>query len=248
MKLFSKRTGSAKTTYVPASNNATKKRYINTLDISSNLTQECIQIIMLLCAMPDIRAELKELSFGNSKDAYAFISFIESALNILMLQIEETIQQEYRCRGEILVQEKLYHNLISIELKDDQKEALLAFEQIIKDKYLAEATSTNQKKIIKGLKASKNILKGENKLHEPKKKKENNAVELAEMKIQNFEARAKSNVKSHSYRKIKEHPQLTQTFVKKQKKSIKAIQKKENIPGQFAFWNTTKTETANNND
>lgn len=245
-RLFSSKKGSTSKTYVPLHKySESQKKYINTNDILSDKNRDFQQIVSHFLSVTGARAELQQMDYGSEHDAYRILNYMESAINALSLQLETTIQSEFRCREEILELDNLYETLTTLALTEDQKAELLAYEQLHKDDFFARATTAREKNIIEGHTSTKNILQAQHELHPHKIQTESDKREMAETKSANFKTVAQSEQKNHHQRKINQHPeQLSTHYLTSLQRSLDGIKHIQNGEGAKQDIESVHSESA----
>jgi len=225
-------TGSSSETHVPKiSVSESIKRFINLIDRLSDASNDFIQIVFRITQMQGTRKEFQQLDFGSVHDAYRIIGFMEASLNLIELQILDTIQFEFRYREEILEQESLFMELTTLALTDDQKSELLAFEQIHKDDYLSRATTFREQNILNGLESKKHILLSEHDIHAQKLQKVEDTNEMAQRQNARFKEMGQSTQKQHYHHKIQQYPELSSSYMSELQLALDSIKNLRNGEG-----------------
>lgn len=226
---FKRGKGSTSRILVPHfKNSETAKKYHNTIDIIFDKTHDFKQLIMRLQLMFGLSKAFQNISMSSSSDSYQVLSFMETGINTLVMQIESTIQSEFRYREEIIKAEGLYQDLTSLTLEENQKADLLEFEAIHKEDYLSRATSLREKNIVEGLTSAKSILQSKHDIQGHKIQKENDTLEFAELKSKHFKPVSSNDQKRHFHRKINEYPILAKSSMKSLQHSLDGIKNIQN--------------------
>jgi len=229
---FRRPKGSSSQAYVPkVSYSETLKRYINLLDRVSDASNDFVQIIFRVSQMQGTRKEFQQLDFGSVHDAYRLIGFVEASLNLVELQILDTIQFEFRLREEILQREALFMELTTLDLTEDQTTELLAFEQIHKDDYLSRARTKREQNILAGIKSTKNILISRHDIHEHEMQQEQDKLALAQRQNAQFKEIGQSTQKQHYHRKIQQFPELSESYLNELQRALDSIKTLRNGEG-----------------
>ena len=181
--------------------------------------------------MQGIRKEFQQLDFGSVHDAYRIIGFMEASINLVELQILDTIQFELRHREEILQQEALFMELTTLALSEDQMSELLAFEQIQKDDYLSRATTLREQNILNGIESQKHILISEHDIHAQKLQKEQDKNEIAQKQNTLFKEIGQNTQKLHYHRKIQQYPKLSKSYMCELQLALDSIKNLRNGEG-----------------
>jgi len=246
---FRKGTGSSAIIFVPRHTyNNVQKLYINLIDIIGNKSLDFRQIIARLISMKGTRSEFQKLNFGSENDAYQIQTYMESSLNLLVMQIENAIQSEFRCRETIMELDDLYEDLTNLTLTADQKATLLEFEKIYTQKYLGKATTNHKEDIMEGNSATKEILESEHEILLVKLQKEKDDLVMTEHKTKNFKPIAQNQQKDYFKRKANEYPSLTKVYMTKLQEGLDSTKNIQNGAGTFSFMESNETASSDNNN
>ncbi len=246
---FRKGTGSSSIIYVPRHNySEIQKRYIDLIDIIGDKSIDFQQMVARLISMTGTRPEFQQLDFGSDNDAYKVLTFAESSINALIIQVEDTIQLEFRCREDIIEFDELYQELTNLKLTEDQQATLLEFERIHTEKYLALATTSHKKDIVQGHNDTKKILESQHDTQEGKIQQEKDHLELAKLQSKHFKPVAQNQQKNHFKRKSAEYPKLTKDYMKQLQETLDSTKNIQNGAGTFSFMQKNETESRENNN
>lgn len=232
IKQFRRPKGSSSETFVSKlSYSETLKRFINLLDRLSDASNDFIQIVFRVSQMQGTRKEFQQLDFGSSHNAYRLIGFMEASLNLVELQILDTIQFEFRLREEILQHDALFMDITTLALTEDQTTELLAFEQIHKDDYLSRTRTKREKNILDGIESKKNILISRHDIHEHEMQQEQDKLALAQRQNAQFKEIGQSTQKQHYHRKIQQFPELSESYLNELQGALDSIKTLRNGGG-----------------
>jgi hypothetical protein len=247
-KQFRRPKGSSSETYVSKiSYSETLKRFINLLDRLSDASNDFIQIVFRITQMQGTRKEFQQLDFGSVHDAYRLIGFMEAGLNLVELQILDTIQFEFRHREEILQHEALFTELTTLALTKDQKTELFNFEQIHKDDYLSRARTQREKNILAGIESKKHILISEHDIHILEMQQEQDKLALAQKQNAQFKELGQSTQKQHYHRKIQQFPELSSSYMNELQWALDSIKTLRNGEGTHEELSSLEREKENAN-
>jgi len=247
-KQFRRPKGSSSETYVPKMPySETLKRFINLLDRLSDASNDFIQIVFRITQMLGTRKEFQQLGFGSVHDAYRLLGFMEASLNLVELQILDTIQFEFRHREEILQQEALFMELTTLALTDDQKSELLAFEQIHKDDYLSRATTFREQNILDGIESKKHILISRHDIHEQEMQQEQDKLALAQRQNARFKEIGQGTQKQHYHLKIQQYPGLSGSYMSELQLALDSIKNLRNGEGAHDDLSSLKVDKEQSN-
>ena len=225
-------TGSSSETDVPKiSYSETLKRFINLLDRLSDASNDFIQIVFRIIQMQGTRKEFQQLDFGSVHDAYRIIGFMEASLNLIELQILDTIQFEFRYREEILEQESLFMELTTLALHEDQMTELLAYQQTHKDDFLSRARTQREQNILAGIESQKHILISKHDIHEHEMRQEQDKLALAQRQNAQFKEIGQGTQKQHYHRKIQQYPGLSGSYMSELQLALDSIKNLRNGEG-----------------
>ncbi len=215
-KWFKPKYGAANVTYVPEFKAPyILKVYSNHLDNISNKSKDVVLLIQREISKTEYVHEFKQIDFGNPKDAYKTINFIESAYQAIDENISKVIQEEFVTRLQLIETEKLYADLTMYNLDSEQAEILKEYLAQSQIGYLGQAISNNAIDIVQGNEDKQTILISEHVLQDSLTKIENNKHKISLLKNKNFKENQYSNLKEHYSKSLKKEPDLSKSICKK---------------------------------
>ena len=209
------------------------KRYLGTLEMIANKTNDFESTVKQLCSSPELQQYFKDIYFGNLQDPFRVINFWETSFNSIKFTLETLIEEECRLRSDYAETKRAYFELTSVSPNAEQKANLKKFEQVITDTILGNARTNAEEKILSGHKSETNILKSEQTVHEPKTQKLQDKKEFGEIRIKHYPIINEDTIKNSCQNRISENPELAKSFQNEMKRNLAPFKIKPNGNGSL---------------